>query len=90
MDKEAFGALMVEMREMLEELQVSQTRTAKRGSILPLPTIPRQKRVASTARKALQESGLSLDSGEERRKKKKSVSVCPECHKQSVGSGRGF
>lgn len=70
-DEEAFGALVGEMREMVEEIQVSQTRTAEWGSISPLPATPRTKRDASTAQQAQQESGLLLESGEARRKKKK-------------------
>ncbi|XP_071003041.1 uncharacterized protein [Oncorhynchus clarkii lewisi] len=67
-DEEAFGALVGEMKEIVEELQVSQTRTAECGSISPLPATPRTKRDASTPQQALQEPGLFVHSVEARRK----------------------
>ena len=70
-DEMAFGALVGEMREMVEELQVSQTRPEEWRSVSPLPVTPRQKRVAPAAQRTLEGTEVLSDSGEARKKKKK-------------------
>jgi hypothetical protein len=90
-DEEAFGALVGEMREMVEGINVPQTETAEWGSISPLPATPKMKRDASTDKQTLQESGLFVDSGETRRKKKKKKisSELGEGQSGLGGEGRG-